>query len=796
MSGPFGSPQWMYSSGFYPHEIGNSARLDSNSYYTRTPSSAGNRKTWTWSGWVKRSSSGTRQCLFGSVTPPYGGSDSTTLQFGFLSTDEFQLGLQSVYLLVSTQKFRDFGAWYHIVVRVDTTQATANNRVRVYINGEQITDFGTNNIGSTYAPQNGDLGINNNQNHDIGQFLSGNYFNGYIAEVNHVDGSSLAPTSFGETKADTWIPKKYTGSYGTNGYYLDFATRATDPIDASGQGNNWTDTNVVATDWMLDSPTNNFATLNPLAQFGSPPISEGNLKVEQANGSDGVFASIQPTGDKYYWEALLSSGIQGYGVMANSGNAYNALNTLYYTDGRIYVDNSLVTSSATTATSGDIIGIEYDPTAETIKFFKNNTQIGSTYDATGDGLLPVTTGTGAGSGVSIFNFGQDSSFAGNKTAQGNTDANGRGDFYYAPPAGYLALCTANLPDPVTAINPAVNNSPQDYFNTVLYTGNGGTQSITGVGFQPDWVWQKSRSASGIHNLFDVVRGANKYLSSNNNASEATPASNNRITSIDADGFSLGNSSNTNDSGETYVAWNWKAGGSAVANTDGTIASQVSVNTDAGFSIITYTGNNTNAATVGHGLGKTPAFLITKSRDTSTSPAWHTSHKSLAANYDVALDSDSAAWNPGGNGWHELTSASVFTLKNGTTDGTNVNQSGDAYVAYCFAEVEGFSKFGSYTGNGSADGPFIYTGFRPAFLLVKSATSAADWVIYDSARETFNTVDQYLIPNKSNAEASPSAEAFDLTSNGFKVRGSWSGMNSGTLIYMAFAEMPFKYANAR
>ncbi len=307
MSGPFGSPQWMYSSGFYPHEIGNSARLDTNSYYSRTPSSAGNRKLWTWSGWVKRSSSGTRQCIFGSVIPPYGDNDSNTLQFGFLDTDEFQLGLQSVYLLVSTQKFRDFSAWYHIVVRVDTSYSDASDRVRIYINGEQITNFSTNNIGSTYAPQNGDLGINNNQNHDIGQFLSGNYFNGYIAEVNHVDGSSLAPTSFGETKADTWIPKKYTGSYGTNGYYLDFATRATDPIDASGQGNNWSSTNVVATDWMLDSPTNNFATLNPI-ETNRVTMSNGNLQWSQsASYSYGqATIAIPPTG-KYIIEGLFST---------------------------------------------------------------------------------------------------------------------------------------------------------------------------------------------------------------------------------------------------------------------------------------------------------------------------------------------------------------------------------------------------------------------------------------------------------------------------------------------------------
>ena len=792
MSGPFGSQQWMYASGgFYPHEIGNSARLDSNSYYTRTPSSAGNRKTWTWSGWVKRSSTGTRQCIFGSVIPPYGGDNNNTFQFGFLSDDKFQLGVQTNYIFNSTQVFRDFSAWYHIVVRVDTTQSSASNRIRIYVNGDQITDWAVNNMNDTFIPQNSDLAINNNQNHDIGQFLSSNYFNGYIAEVNHVDGSSLAPTSFGETKADTWIPKKYTGSYGTNGYYLDFATRATDPIDASGNGNNWSSVNVVSTDWMLDSPTNNFATLNPLAQFGSPPISEGNLKVELADGSDGVFASIQPTGEKYYWEALLSSGVQGYGVMANNGNASSTINTLYYTDGRIYVANALVTSSATTATSGDIIGIEYDPAAETIKFFKNNTQIGITYAATGAGLLPFTGGTGAGSGVSILNFGQDSSFAGNKTAQGNTDANGRGDFYYSPPSGHLALCTANLPDPVAAIDPALDASPQDHFNTLLWSGDNTTRSFTGVGFAPDFVWIKSRSDSAGHNLFDTVRGASKQLRSNGDGAENTTNQFGLLTSFNSDGFTTTpgsysgyESGDVNMSGRTYVGWNWKAGGSGVSNSDGTITSTVSANTDAGFSIVSWTGNSQLNDQVGHGLDEAPDLVIYKSRGATGD--WYVITTAIDGSYDYL----------------KLNGTQVASAQNGVTISPsnipNYNY-GSTVIAYCFHSVEGFSKFGTYTGNGSEDGPFINCGFRPAFLMWKNTGASENWEMIDSTRDPYNESYHFLRSNLSNAEASGSVDGMDILSNGFKPRvagGGWINASGNTFIYMAFAEMPFKYANAR
>ena len=779
----------MYSSGgFYPYEIDNSARLDTNSYYTRTPSSASNRTTWTWSGWVKMPPASSQYTLFFA-------EPAVTDYAGIIITAGSQLQLINRPTtgvnasLISTQVFRDPSAWYHLVGVWDTTNSTQADRVRLYVNGERVTSFST----STLPAQNAVSAINSTGLHVIGATVvassgANNFYNGYITEVNFVDGQALDPTSFGEFKSGVWIPKSYSGTYGTNGFYLDFATRATDPIDASGNGNNWGSVNVVSTDWMLDSPTNNFPTLNPL--YG-PLItySEGNLRFYYG----GAYAGTAPTmytgkNQKYYSEELIVAlgGDKGIAVIAD--NEVESIGWIY--NGNTY--GSLAAGFVMPSyTTGDIIGYAVDGTTNQVQFYKNGVAAGSAWQFSTAKPISFRTHTGYMYGGSdcIANFGQDSSFAGNKTAQGNTDANGIGDFYYAPPAGYLALCTANLPDP--AIDPAQDDVPADYFNTVLYTATGNDNlAITGVGFQPDFTWIKSRSSAYSHNVYDAVRGVSKRLQTNLTNAESSPISG--VKSFDADGFTLGNDTNDTNftSGVTYASWNWLAGNGTVSNTDGTIASTVSANQKAGFSIVAYTGNSIAGATVGHGLTQAPDVLIVKNR--SGSYGWLVYNSALTYIYYMTLNTFNAA-SSGGNVWNTDPTNDVFYLNTFP----EVNSTSNNYIAYCFHSVEGFSKFGSYIGNGSTDGPFVYTGFRPAFVLLKNAsTGNTDWSLYDSARETYNTVDQYLIPNKSNAEASPSAEALDLTSNGFKVRGSWVGMNSNTIIYMAFAEMPFKYSNAR
>jgi len=377
-------------------------------------------------------------------------------------------------------------------------------------------------------------------------------------------------------------------------------------------------------------------------------------------------------------------------------------------------------------------------------------------------------------GELIFNFGQDSSFAGNKTAQSNTDDNGYGDFYYSPPTDYLALCTQNLPDPAVI--------PSEHFNPVTYSGNSSTQSITGVGFQPDLVWMKERSGTNGHGLFDVIRGVQKSLASNTSSAEATET--NALSAFDSGGWTMGGHGAWNESGKTYVAWNWKANGSDVLNENGTLDSQVSANQDAGFSIVSWTNDGTRN-TVGHGLTKVPELIIQKNRDISYN--W------IITNYEPDNDAAGMYFTTGASNSNRASmpvTSSTFTSENFT--------SGQKMIAYIFHSVEGYSKVGSYTGNGSTDGTFIYTGFAPKYVMIKMTDGYSHWEIHDTSREPYNVKTKLLNANQSNAEDDNSNSSVDFVSNGFKLRTSHSERNTsgGTYIYIAFAEYPFKYSNAR
>ena len=331
------------------------------------------------------------------------------------------------------------------------------------------------------------------------------------------------------------------------------------------------------------------------------------------------------------------------------------------------------------------------------------------------------------------------------------------------------------------------DKPSDYFNTKLYSGNGGTQSISSVGFQPDWVWTKGRSGTyGVsnHKLFDSVRGATKTLFGNLNLAESTQT--NGLTSFDSDGFSLGDDSNVNASSTTYVSWNWLGANGTASNTDGSITSTVSANTTAGFSIVSYTGTGSNA-TVGHGLGANMDFAIFKLR--SGSSAWLVYHKSLGSTKAIYLN-ETGAVGTNSSGFNDTEpTSSVFSLGSGAT----ANTSGGTQIAYCFAEKKGYSKFGSYTGNGNADGTFIYTGFKPAwFLTKKSSASGTGWFVFDNQRDPLNPNSKFLMTQASNSEDDNTNRGMDFLSNGIKIRGTNGDVNESgsTYIYMCFSENPF------
>jgi len=566
-------------------------------------------------------------------------------------------------------------------------------------------------------------------------------------------------------------------------------------IDRSGNNNNWTPTNLAATDVVLDSPTNNFATLNPLYYINSGTnkaiymeLSEGNTKFNAANigtNQDGRgMGTIAPSSGKWYWEMYkitseVSAGISRADLDDPSGPGAQQVGDIYYLrDGRKRRDGALETYGASTTTA-DIVGIGLDLDGGSITFYKNGVSQGVAYNTgiSGHAWYPMTHAGAGGSWYGVINFGQDSSFAGNKTAQGNQDSNNIGDFYYEPPTDFLALCTDNLPEPTVV--------PSEHFGVVTWTGNDSVQHITGLGFQPDLVWAKDRSAARRSNLIDVVRGTQARIFSSDVEAEAP---NSGLSSFNSDGFSLtGGYSDTNHLNETFVAWCWKANGAPVAHqpTGATISAQVSANVDAGFSIARYTGNGVSGATIGHGLNQEPEMIISKRL---TGGSWRVIHKDIGLTKTLYLDEHIAAGNDTER--PELTDATVFTHRGTITD---------PYITYSFHSVEGFSKIGSYTGNGSTDGAFVYTGFKPRYVMVKRTDSAASWHIYDTEREPLNPNATILMANATNVEENNhSIYDIDFVSNGFKHRDTYAAQNAsgGTYIYIAIAEDPFKHTNAR
>ena len=430
------------------YEIENSCKFeaDNTEYLERDPSSAGDRQKFTTSMWVKRTELGQASTIFG-VYPTSSVGDTTVMQFGFMSTDKFQLGLQTYYVFNTARLFRDTSAWYHIVVAFDTTQSTAANRIKLYVNGIQETAFDV----EAYPNQNHTTGVNFTEPHRIGTLISNSwYFSGYISEVNHIDGSQLAPTSFGEFDEDSgiWKPKAYAGSHGTNGFYLDFTDSANLGNDASG-GTDFTATNIAAADQATDTPTNNFAIGNPLNVTPPGIFTEGATRWVSVNGTgmNGAWnlATIALTGGKWHCEVkcISTSSYYQWGISPTHPNDSFSSRCFYRSDGNIYnAGSGGNTTGHTTYTAGDIIGMSYDASANTVIFSKNGTAVVTkTAIAHNDPYFFGGTGLSAGTYTGDFNFGGYTSYT---ISSPETDANGYGTFEYAPPSGYYALCTKNL----------------------------------------------------------------------------------------------------------------------------------------------------------------------------------------------------------------------------------------------------------------------------------------------------------------------------------------------------------------
>jgi hypothetical protein len=803
-----------------------------STYLSRTFSTPTNRRIWTLSFWAKRNNLSSSMQLFGSrpTSSPY------ALMY-FSGTDKFEMDVNGAMGFSTNQVFRDPSAWYHLVVAVDTTQATNSNRIKVYVNGTQITSFAT----TTYPSLNYDGQFNTATIHTIGK--GGEYtseiYSGYMAEIHFVDGTQLTPSSFGkyDEKTGVWVPKTVSGvTYGTNGFYLPFSDNGSTTTlgnDGTANNNDWTLNNFSVTsgvnnDGLVDSPTPNgtddgsgadvkgsYAVFNPLSTsltLSYQTITDGGLKLagtSVSNSGQAYLTAALPKTGKYYLEFVMTAMGDGYVQIGateetymnpdSSGSnyaqpGYAADSTCYQNNGTLKVDNGETLSWGATYTTNDVVGMAIDCDNGAIYFSKNGTWQNSgvpTSGASKTGAAKTWTG-----GTKIYHIG----VAVYKSTHALYVNAGQRPFAYTAPSGFVTINTQNL-IPAIAANSSTTLA-NSYFDVVTYSGTGSELNVTGLNFNPDFVWIKQRNAADVHVLVDKVRGDDGtrmyVLNTDNTQAEATRTESTtavvKSSSWPSNGFRVGTNGQTNSGSGTYVAWAWKAGDSNVTNNDGSVTGTVRANQTAGFSIVGFATGAAGQKTVGHGLGKTPRFIIMRARE-NTSYNWSIYHASVIDTTskffrftNENIQTSSTIWGSA------LPTSSVF----GFTSDNGVEANKNA-IAYCWAEIEGFSKFGSYVGNGDTNGPFIYTGFRPAFIMIKGVGDSRSWLMLDVRRETYNPVSNYLQANSGLEEnGSGGFTWLDITANGFKQRntGSWHNSSGVTYAYAAFAESPFKHARAR
>jgi len=732
---------------------------DDTSYLARTPGSAGDTKTFTISTWFKFANVGQTAMLYSgrsTLSAPSNAFKSTIISTGEMRIFNL-VGAATDWELKTTRLFRDPSAWYHIVISMDTTQATASNRLKLYINGVQETNFSI----ETYPALNQTTEVNSNVEQtwgvnrtDGGAYNS--YLDGYLAESIVVDGQQLTSTDFGffDDNGD-WQPINYSGIYGTNGFRLDYAvapgTGNGAGTDVSGNVNHFTDVNLVATDQVSDTPTINYPTGNAVKLDPDITLSAGNLKtVTSVNDNHILFSTMAlPNTGKYYWEITYDNdsggtgrfgsgiGLDSLGLEAVSTDAASWI----YLEGGTKVDTS---SSAygSVFNATDVVGNVFDADAGTLTFYLNGVSQGIAFTGlTGGPYFPIMLTNFSSYGT--MNFGASA-------------------FSQTQVAGTTKLNSSNLSTPAIA-------DPGLFMNTITYNGTGASNALTGVGFQPDFNWIKKRSAAESHNLVDSVRGVGSNLASDTNAIQDAVS---RVASLDVDGFTVNNDVRVNTSAQAYVAWNWKK------------------SVTAGFDIINPVLANTASQTISHNLGVKPDFIIGKFQNISGE--WAVYHSSLGATKFMRLNTNGVVATSA-NKWNNVEPTSTLI-----TLGLDFqNASSFSGIFYAFTSVEGFSKFGTYIGNGSTDGPFVYCGFRPAFVLWKDTGGLDFWYIHDAVRSIANPSVLELNPNSTEGEGGGSRD-FDMLSNGFNCRSTDTHQNrsGGTFIFAAFAESPFKTSRAR
>ena len=766
-------------SGPDPSQIGNALRFRGGQYLSRTPSTAGNRQTWTWSGWIKKADApqpGTgnaysRQMLF--MADPSGSNGG--FEFDTDRVSLFQFSGSFIYRTIGTPKLRDPSAWQHLFIVFNTTAVTPADRMQTWLNGVRVTAFDEAN----YVSQNwANHPVNSVTSHSIGNLPgagTGTFnFRGYLAEVHFVDGQALAPTTFGEFNTDgVWVPKKVSGvTYGTNGFYLDFSDAANIGKDRSGNNNDFTATGFELTtptstnyDWVKDSPTHNLATWNPLnllgggqAQTSQESYSHANMYHDTGRQSPSTgFQTIRcDPGGKYgveiFYESVTGHGTD-FGALNFSGPTsagrldggnydtylyYNGQSSYLGVSGTYWVQGA--TNSPQSITSGTYLGILFDRVNNTIRFYINGTLVVSgSLTAAGTQLPMFLSPTGA-TGSSTW-----------------VRTHIRCDNFRYPMDDDWTLATDAIAD--VAIT-----KPSDHFTTILDTG-ANILTAAKAKFPNGLWWIKDRVGSNNHQLVDSVRGVSKTLRSNTSDGDQTYSA------------PSGNS----------VAWCWN----------------LVPDRGNGFDMGTYVGNQADNRAIPHNLNKAPEFIVCKQTTGSSMSSWRIWHKSLNnINHFLELNNTGGQTNSNPNGAifggtaQTAPTASNFTIGSGVP----INENGTTFVYYAWRSVPGYSSFGSYVGNGSSDGPFVYCGFRPAFIITKAyagSDGTSSWFIRDTTREPYNVSYTAIAANTAQAEnTSTGYYEMDILSNGFKIRINNTSINrSGdSYIFAAFAEHPFGGSN--
>jgi len=792
-----------------------------NQHLTKTFGSGGNRRTFTLSYWIKEHGKGSSPTnnphilWSGTAVETRGGM----VHRGTAGTDSGriymfnQVSNTTDSAVWTDSKHRDFSAWKHVVFRVDSTiSSPSTNRVRIYINGVvQDHEY------KTTPAEDFQFQININQEHRIGRGIPDDYGNFSLSQYYFIDGQALGPEYFAFTDplTNTWRPKKYTGTFGTTGFWLPFDGNSPIGQDKSGNGNDWTTQNFSNTsvdpDILKDSPSGavfggraqtgitttssapaNYPTLSPLTKGSRVTLSDGNLDLASSASSGNAstmeaYATFTATSGKFYAEVTNSSNR----TVSVSSGTYSGPSASIYSGGGQNSLGGTASGSVPSFTTSDFMAVAIDYDDKNVYFYKNNTLVYSVigYTTELDLFFADRVNSSGSSGTSKWNFGQR-------------------PFRYAPPQGFLALNSASA-RPNTVIT-----RPDQYVGVTTYKGTGNPLIVSGLNMKPDFIWIKNRTASQKHTLVDSVRttATGEYLASNDTAGQGTGV---HISGVE-NGISIADPNSStiwyNDSSHDYVAWSWKAGGKPTAtntqtsgamtansvSVDGVLQSaytpsgspskypkKMSIGTKQGFSIVQFEGTGANA-TIPHGLGKPAKFMIVKNIDEAT--GWGVYHDAIgtATNNYIELQSTGAAGADDTAFQDTAPTSDVFSVGSKAA----VNDTNDDSIAYIWADVPGLQKFGKYTGNGDADGPFIELGFRPAVVITKRTDTSENWEIRDSTRNPHNRTNLTLFPHSNTTEDTGSVD-FDLLSNGFKLRNTNGSTNAdgGTYIYCAWAEQP-------